>query len=738
MDYLNGLNDRQKQAVLHTDGPLLILAGAGSGKTRVVTHKIAYLIKEKGIFPGNILAITFTNKAANEMKGRVADLLDTNVDRMWMGTFHSICVRILRRDIDKIGYNRSFTIYDRDDQITLIKECLKEKNLSKDMYKESSVLAQISNLKDSMTNPDTFINENYKDFYKRNIGELYAIYQKKLKQYNALDFDDLIIKTVEMLRANPDILGYYQKRFQYVFVDEYQDTNKVQYQLTQLLSAGHHNLCVVGDPDQSVYSWRGADISNILDFENDYKGATTILLEQNYRSTQNILGLANKVIKNNPYRKDKNLWTSNQDGEPIIYNELSDEKNEAEFVVNKIDELLGEDYKLSDCAILYRTNAQSRSFEEFFMTKAIPYKIVGGLKFYDRKEIKDIVAYLKVVENPVDNISVKRIINTPRRGIGLSTIEKVEEFAERTNDSLYGALLSLDEIDLSARAKNSLRLFVDMMNTLMAKKELMGIKDFIEEVIVSSGYISDLEKEDTIESQTRLDNIREFISVAIDFEMQMGESNLEEFLANIALLSDVDKTSDSTNVVTMMTVHGAKGLEFPVVFMVGMEDGLFPTFRALDNESDLEEERRLCYVAVTRAEKLLFISSAKIRTIYGKTNYSLPSRFINEMGDAIEKQEKDSYREQLVQVKDYRTKKETINTSQRPFIIQGIAKPEKSMNKVSSDIKLGDKVSHKKWGIGTVVQVKDREDEDKELTIAFDTEGLKRLLQSIAPIEVVR
>ncbi len=739
MDYLEGLNERQEEAVLHTDGPLLILAGAGSGKTRVVTHKIAYLIKEKNINPKNILAITFTNKAANEMKERVAELLNIRVDGMWMGTFHSICVRILRRNIDKIGYTRSFTIYDRDDQITLMKECLKEKNLSRDMYKESSLLAQISNLKDSMISPDSFINENYNNFYKRNIGELYALYQKKLRQYNALDFDDLIIKTVEILKENPDILSFYQKKFHYVFVDEYQDTNKVQYQLTQLLSAGYNNLCVVGDPDQSVYSWRGADISNILDFEKDYEGATTILLEQNYRSTENVLKLANKVIKNNPNRKEKDLWTSNKDGSPVNYSELSNEKEEAEYVVRKIEELMGKGHKLSDFAILYRTNAQSRSFEEFFMTKAIPYKIVGGLKFYDRKEIKDIVAYLKVVENPVDNISLKRIINTPRRGIGNVTIEKLEEFAEKTNDSLYGALLSLDDMNLSARAKNSLKKFVDMMNNLMAKKELMGIKDFIEELIESSGYISDLEKEDTIESQTRLENIREFISVAIDFEAQMGESSLEEFLGNIALLSDVDKTSDSTNVATLMTIHGAKGLEFPVVFMVGMEDGLFPTFRALDSESDLEEERRLCYVGITRAERLLFITNAKIRTIYGKTNYSLPSRFIGEMGDYIEKEENDSSRKELIKVNDYRSKRrKSSRLSDKPFVIQSNTKLKKNLDRISEDINIGDKVNHKKWGIGTVVQVKNRDDGDAELTIAFDTEGLKRLLQSIAPIEVVR
>lgn len=738
MDYLNGLNDRQREAVLHTDGSLLILAGAGSGKTKVVTHKIAYLIEEKGIFPGNILAITFTNKAAAEMKDRVARTLSDSVENMWMGTFHSICVRILRRDIDKIGYNRSFTIYDRDDQITLVKECIKERNLNKDTYKESSVLSQISKLKDEIVDPNEFINNNYKDFYLRNIGELYALYQEKLKQYNALDFDDLIIKTVELLRNDPTVLDYYQRRFKYVFVDEYQDTNKVQYELVKLLSDKYRNICVVGDPDQSIYSWRNADITNILNFEKDFKGATTIMLEQNYRSTQKILDLANRVIKNNSERKDKNLWTDNQEGEPIRYEEMSDSEDEALFVGSKIDELIKDGFNLSDIAILYRTNAQSRSFEDCFMRKNIPYKIVGGLKFYDRKEIKDIVAYLKVLENPLDNISLKRIINVPKRGIGNATIDKLDEIALRNNDSIYGVLLSLDSIDeLNGRAKNSLKPFMDMMSMLMAKKETMGIKDFIEEVINSTGYIKELEKENTIESQTRIDNIKEFVSVAIDFEMRMGESDLEEFLANVALLSDVDKTSDSTNVVTMMTVHSAKGLEFPVVFLVGMEEGLFPITRSLESESELEEERRLCYVAVTRAERLLYITNAKIRTIYGNVNYTLPSRFIAEMGDGIEKREREGLREQLVSVKDLTAKKETFKKETfmgNSFTIQAKPKP---ITDVNQEVNIGDKVKHKKFGIGTIVQVKDR-DNDKELVISFDGQGLKRLLLSIAPIEIMR
>jgi len=733
MDYLKGLNDRQREAVLHTEGPLLILAGAGSGKTRVVTHKIAYLIEEKGVFPGNILAITFTNKAANEMKERVAKLLSTMVEDMWIGTFHSVCVRILRRDIDKIGYNRSFTIYDREDQITLIRECIKERNLNKDMYKESAILSHISNLKDNMVDPNTYINHNYSDFYLRNVGELYLLYEEKLKQYNALDFDDLIIKAVELLKTYPRVLDYYQRKFQYIFVDEYQDTNKIQYELVRLLSDRHKNICVVGDPDQSIYSWRNADISNILDFEKDFENATTIILEQNYRSTKNILRVANNVIKNNFDRKEKNLWTDNGEGEPIVYKELDNSEDEAIFVAGKISELMNKGYNLSDFAILYRTNAQSRSFEEIFVRNNIPYKIVGGVKFYDRKEVKDILAYLKVLDNPADNISLKRIINVPKRGIGNATVEKLEEIASDMGISIYEVLLDLDQVDgLSSRVKNNLKPFIHMMNRLMALKEIMGIKDFIEEVINTTGYLSDLERENSIEAQTRIENIKELISVAIDFEVRTGESSLEEFLATIALLSDIDKTTDETNVVTLMTVHSAKGLEFPVVFLVGMEEGLFPISRALDNEADLEEERRLCYVAITRAEKLLFITNAKIRTIYGNVNYTLPSRFINEMGDAIERSEKEAYKKKLLHIKDF-TKKEDDVIDIKPFFRR--AKP--SIRNENLEVNLGDKVKHKTFGIGTVVQIKDR-DNDKELVVSFEGEGLKRLLLSIAPIEIMR
>ena len=731
MDFLQGLNDRQREAVLHTEGPLLIMAGAGSGKTRVVTHKIAYLLQEKNIFPGNVLAITFTNKAADEIKNRVSSLMDVNVDKMWMGTFHSICVRILRRDIDKIGYERNFTIYDRDDQVTLIRECIKEVDVDKAMYKEGAVLSRISGFKDSEVDPDEYINANYGDIRERNMGELYGLYQKKLKKYNALDFDDLLIKAVELLKENPKILEYYQKKFQYIFVDEYQDTNKIQYKLIKLLSQLHGNICVVGDPDQSIYSWRHADITNILDFEKDFKDAEIILLEQNYRSTQKILKVANEVIKKNQDRKEKDLWTDKADGEPVVYEQCEHSQEEAYFVAKEIRKLLYEGYKASDMAILYRTNVQSRSFEEVFMSEKLTYKIVGGLKFYDRKEVKDIIAYLKLIHNPNDNIAFKRIINTPKRGIGAATVEKLENYASSNDESIYSALYSIDEVPgLAKRAINSLKGFMDIISNLMAKSETMGVKDLVEDIIDSTDYVEDLKKDDTIESQTRIDNIMDFVSVALNFEEHNSDGDLEEFLANISLLSDVDKTLDTDNMITMMTVHSAKGLEFPIVFLVGMEEGLFPISRAFDNEKDMEEERRLCYVAITRAESKLYISNAKLRTIYGRTNTTMPSSFLKEMGDSIE------YTEEAPKV--YDTPGSAIldkHASSMDFRINA-KKPKVKLGNEDLELQAGTKVKHKKWGLGMVVSVK-RLDEDNELVIAFDGQGLKKLRQSYAPIEIV-
>lgn len=730
MDYLQSLNDRQKEALLHKEGPLLIMAGAGSGKTRVVTHKIAYMIEEDGVFPGNILAITFTNKAAGEMKERVADLLGRSVDDMWIGTFHSICVRILRRNINLIGYDRSFTIYDRDDQISLIKECIKDANVDKDLYKESSLLARISSFKDQQISPDQHINENYADYRERKIGEIYELYEKKLKAYNALDFDDLLIKAVELLKEEEDLRNYYQRLFKYVFVDEYQDTNRIQYQLIRILSAHHRNICVVGDSDQSIYGWRGADISNILDFEKDFPGAKTIYLDQNYRSQQNILDLANNVIKNNYARHEKKLWSHKKDGGLIEYQSLRSSDEEAAFVANKIHHLIYKGYRPSQIAILYRTNAQSRSFEEVFMREELPYKIVGGLRFYDRMEVKDIVAYLKVLQNPADNISLKRIINRPRRGIGLATLERLEDAADQAGQSIYETLLDLDQLDLTQRAKNSLRPFIDMINQLMAKTEVLSIKDLIEDLLESTGYLADLEQDKTIESRTRIDNIMEFLAVAMSFEENNDDGSLEDFLASISLLSDVDKTVDQNNLITLMTVHSAKGLEFKVVFLVGMEEGLFPISRAFDAEEDMEEERRLCYVAVTRAEEDLFITNAQMRTLYGRTEYTMPSRFIDEMGLVPEEKESAPIKEQLVRTYDY---SQSLDRSySQPY--KNIKKPKAGKD---LDLEVGDKLMHKKFGQGLLVMIKDKEDGDKELTVAFDQGGLKKLSMALAPLEKI-
>ena len=727
MDYLKGLNDRQRQAVLHTEGPLLIMAGAGSGKTKVVTHKIAHLIADKGVSPGEILAITFTNKAANEMKTRVAKLIDVNVDAMWMGTFHSVCVRMLRRDIDKLGYEKSFSIYDRADQKTLVKEIIKELRLDKETYKENSILAKIGELKNTGETPDEYINNHYSDFRERNIGEAYALYQKKLRFYNALDFDDLLIKGVELLKLDEKIRKYYQDRFKYIFVDEYQDTNKVQYQFVKILSKVHNNICVVGDSDQAIYSWRYADITNILEFEKDFPGAKVILLEQNYRSTETILKVANEVIGYNAGRKPKNLWTEKKQGKPVTYIPLEYSDEEAAYVAKRIHQLIYRGYKLKDIGILYRTNVQSRPFEEAFMAEELPYKVVGGLKFYDRKEVKDIIAYLNFIQNPNDNIALKRIINVPKRGIGNTTIEKLEAYAGEKDESLFAAVLDRENIpSLNARARNSIVPFVDAMGILMAKKELMGVKEFIEEMINTTGYIEELERENTIEAKTRIENIKDFLSVAVAFEQKNPGSDLEDFLASVSLLSDVDKTIDADNVISMMTVHSAKGLEFPIVFLVGMEEGLFPISRCLDSPDELEEERRLCYVAITRAEEHLYITNAKKRTMYGSTNYTLPSSFLKEMGDTIEedtseqkKRPAPKFSEELIRTTEY---------TKDNFMPKAIIKREPV-----SDISIGTKVKHNQFGVGMIVRIQEMEN-DKKVTVAFDGQGLKTLLLSLAPI----
>lgn len=1104
MDFFAGLNNKQKEAVETTEGPLLVLAGAGSGKTRVLTHRIAYLIEEHGVLPHSILAITFTNKAANEMRDRIDRLIKDNVKSMWVGTFHSMCVRILRRDIEKLGYNSNFVIFDTTDQKTLMKDCIKELNLNEKLYDPNSMLHFISSQKDKLVEPDQYINENYNDFRERQKGEIYALYQKKLKSNNALDFDDLINKTVELFKHYPLVLEFYQRKFQYVLVDEYQDTNRAQYQLIRLLSQKHMNLCVVGDDDQcvlenmkvltpqgnvsigeladqnqvvcgsgrgnvmtgyinkkikkeyigpvvkvrtktgkeikatpnhivfgklnpqiqvnyvylmykkdvgykigqtqgvrsrkgtivnglqvrlnqehgdkvwilkvctekdeatyyeqlfsfkygipttvfhgngrnlsisqdyidrifdeinteeaaielmkdlllfeeyphhipnavmrgnsirrianvnffngrqtgkesgwhshritlntsgedlkkkvvnsgypvrdgnrntwrvetervdydeanqyvkkllqvheelevvkkarltedksfnympishlrpsmsiaiidnnkivediveevkienyegyvydvsvphyrhyicngivvhnSIYGWRGADIRNILDFENDFPNTKVIKLEQNYRSTKNILNAANHVIENNNDRKSKKLWTAKEEGRPIKVYQAINEHDEANYVVKKIKEICedeGKDY--SDFAILYRTNAQSRVLEEELIKTNIPYKIVGGLKFYDRKEVKDIIAYLRLVQNPVDDISLKRIINVPKRGIGKVTLEKIAMVSIDKGESLYSTMLDIEEVPgLSHRAMAKVRDFASMIGKFIAMKELIGVKELIENVIDSTGYTETLKNEGTIEALSRIENIDEFVSVAIDFERTSENKSLEEFLANISLLSDIDKTDeDIERSITLMTLHSAKGLEYPVVFLSGLEDGLFPTSRAFTSDSDLEEERRLCYVGITRAEEKLFMTHASVRTLYGKTKYNISSRFLEEIPEElIENDEEDKYASTVKSRREQANEAKSILSNRKYFTgytKENTHKAEPKFSDDKSNVKSGMKVNHKVWGEGTIVQVKGQGDKT-EITVAFAKQGIKKLMLAFAPVEIV-
>ena len=732
MTYTEGMNEKQKEAVLATEGPLLVLAGAGSGKTRVLTHRIAYLIEELGISPYSILTLTFTNKAANEMKERIRNLIGEKANDLWAGTFHSVCVRILRMNIEKIGYSSNFVIYDSTDQKTLIKDCIKEKNLNDKMFDPASILNFISSQKDKMITPQMHLREFGGDYKEKQMGELYELYQKKLKMNNALDFDDLIGKTIDLLRENEDVLEYYQNKFKYILVDEYQDTNKAQYMLVKLLSDKYKNICVVGDADQSIYKFRGADIRNILDFEKDYPESQTIKLKQNYRSTKNILKAANSVIENNTDRKPKALWTDNTEGSCINLFNAQNEHGEADFIISKIKEFK-EDKSLNDFAILYRTNAQSRVLEEGLIKAKIPYKIVGGLKFYDRKEIKDIVAYLRAIQNPVDNISIKRIINTPKRGIGKTTLDKVELLSVERNESMYSTLLDAQTIPgLSQRAATKLKDFISLLGTFMAMKELLSVKELIEHVIDTIGYVKQLELEDTIEARGRIENIEEFLSVAIDYENNAEDGNLEDFLANILLVSDINN-EELDETITLMTLHSAKGLEFPIVFMTGMEEGLFPSGRSVTDEVQLEEERRLCYVGITRAEEELFMSYASMRMLYGKTNYNAPSRFLRELPESL----LESCNKDKPKIKDITTKKKNIANSRyfTGYTAEN-TNMSPSMDNNKEGINAGSKVKHKVFGLGTVVQVKGQ-GEKMEATIAFESQGIKKVMIAFAPIETI-
>lgn len=629
---LDSLNKQQREAVVHTEGPLLILAGAGSGKTRVLTHRIAYLINEKGVYPSNILAITFTNKAAREMKERVEKLLEGSYD-MWISTFHSACARILRMEIERLqGYKKNFIIFDTDDQAKIIKECLKELNYNEKNFPPKEMISSISKAKDQLMTPGKFMDRYGRDFRLKKVADIYALYQKKLMGNNALDFDDILFKTVELFQNNPDVLQRYQQKFKYIMVDEYQDTNFCQYMLVNLLAKNHRNLCVVGDDDQSIYSWRGADIGNILNFEKDFPDAKVIKLEQNYRSTQTILDAANSVISNNFGRKSKRLWTDNGEGKAIVYYKAMDERDEADFIIGEIDKLAFQEQKnLNSFAILYRTNAQSRVIEEMCMARGIPYKIVGGHRFYDRMEVKDVIAYLRVIQDPEGDLSIKRIINVPKRGIGKATIDQLEEYARQNGISFYEALLFVDNIDgIGKKAKNSIKDFVRLIAELMDIAENESASEVINQVILKSGYLEELEKGDD-EAQERGKNIKELISAALEYEEKNEDNSLMGFLENMALMSDIDGLKEDREGVTMMTLHSAKGLEFPVVFICGLEEGLFPTQRAFFEEHQLEEERRLMYVGVTRAKEKLYLTSAFERTLFGNTSYTMESRFLREI-----------------------------------------------------------------------------------------------------------
>lgn len=708
------------------------MAGAGSGKTRVLTHRIAYLMAEKHVAPWNILAITFTNKAAREMKERVESILGPGADDIWISTFHSMCVRILRRDIDRIGINRNFSILDTADQLSVIKGILKERNLDPKKFDPRSILGTISSAKNELTEPEEF-SKVAGGYYDQVVSDVYADYQKKLLKNQSLDFDDLIMTTIKLFDRVPEVLEFYQRKFQYIHVDEYQDTNRAQYMLVKQLAERFQNLCVVGDSDQSIYRWRGADITNILSFEKDYPNASVILLEQNYRSTKRILRAANEVIKNNSNRKPKNLWTENDEGIKISYYRGDNEFGEGQFVAGKIHQLHSSGKrKLSDIAILYRTNAQSRVIEETLLKAGLNYNIVGGTKFYDRKEIKDILAYLRLVSNPDDDISFTRIVNVPKRGVGATSLEKIASYAAINGLSFFQAIQQVDFIGVSAKAANALDSFRQMIENLTNMQDYLSITELTEEILDKTEYREMLKAEKSIEAQSRLENIDEFLSVTKNFEQKSEDKTLVAFLTDLALIADIDQLdqkeeeSGGKDAITLMTLHAAKGLEFPVVFLMGLEEGVFPHSRSLMEEAEMEEERRLAYVGITRAEQELYLTNAKMRTLFGRTNMNPESRFIAEIPDDL--------------LENLNEKKETRASSARKMQPRRgpVSRPVSYASKTGGDTlnwAVGDKAGHKKWGTGTVVSVKG-EGEGTELDIAFPSPvGVKRLLAAFAPIE---
>ena len=735
------LNPEQKEAVFHYEGPLLILAGAGSGKTRVLTHRVAWLIEEKQVNPWNIMAITFTNKAAGEMRDRVETMLGGALGGVWVATFHSTCVRILRRYIDRIGFGTNFTIYDGDDQKTIIKEICKRFQIDTKLYRERFFMAAISAAKDELLSPDDYAKQVHGDTRKQKVAEVYREYQKQLRASNALDFDDLIFRTVELFQKDAEVLEQYQDRFRFVMVDEYQDTNTAQFKLVSLLAAKYRNLCVVGDDDQSIYRFRGANIQNILSFEEVYPDAKVIRLEQNYRSTQNILTAANEVICHNEGRKEKKLWTANGDGDKVRFRQFLNGFEEAEYVAGMISRKVGAGkWRYGDCAVLYRTNAQSRMFEEKFLFANVPYKIVGGINFYGRKEIKDVLAYLKTIENGQDDLAVRRIINVPKRGIGATTINRVQEYANTEDMSFYDALRVAGTIPGVGKSVAKLDGFVQMIQTMRSKQPYYSVKELIEDVLEQTEYRKELMSEGTEEALDRLANIDELLNKAASYAEHADNPSLGGFLEEVALVADIDNLEEDADHVVMMTLHSAKGLEFPVVFMVGMEDGMFPSYMSISSEdpADLEEERRLCYVGITRAKETLILTSARQRMVRGEIHYNRVSRFIedipkevlaeNETANVQPKEKKE--RPETKAHAAYRQKRETFKT--KAFVQPQVeAKKEGGLS-----YNVGDRVRHIKFGVGSVTDIREG-GRDYEVTVNFDRVGVKKMFASFAKLTKV-
>lgn len=748
-----GMNDKQAEAVQTTDGPLLIMAGAGSGKTRVLTHRIAYLIDEKYVNPWNILAITFTNKAAREMRERAIALNPATQDTL-IATFHSMCVRILRREADYIGYNRNFTIVDQGEQRTLMKRIIKQLNLDTKKWNERLILGTISNAKNDLLDEIAY-EKQAGDMYTQVIAKCYKAYQEELRRSEAMDFDDLIMMTLRLFDQNKDVLAYYQQRYQYIHVDEYQDTNHAQYQLVKLLASRFKNICVVGDADQSIYGWRGADMQNILDFEKDYPQAKVVLLEENYRSTKKILQAANNVINHNKNRRPKKLWTQNDEGEQIVYHRANNEQEEAVFVASTIDNIIREQGKnFKDFAVLYRTNAQSRTIEEALLKSNIPYTMVGGTKFYSRKEIRDVIAYLNILANTSDNISFERIVNEPKRGVGPGTLEKIRSFAYEQNMSLLDASSNVMMSPLKGKAAQAVWDLANLILTLRSKLDSLTVTEITENLLDKTGYLEALQVQNTLESQARIENIEEFLSVTKNFddnpeitvEGETGLDRLSRFLNDLALIADTDDSATETAEVTLMTLHAAKGLEFPVVFLIGMEEGVFPLSRAIEDADELEEERRLAYVGITRAEQILFLTNANTRTLFGKTSYNRPTRFIREIDDELIQYQglarpvNSSFgvkysKEQPTQFGQGMSLQQALQARKSNSQPQVTAKLQalNTNNSHETSWEIGDVATHKKWGDGTVLEVSGS-GKTQELKINFPGIGLKKLLASVAPI----